>query len=163
MNSSRERLIEIDALRALAFIFVVVQHTLGGFSNIKGIPYSSYIIMKMMYIMAKPAVPIFLFISALVLVYAYRDKLDLKSYYKKRVKFIFIPYIIWSAISMYKLGNEERFANFFMQLIGGNAAYHFWYMGMVIRMFIYFPLILWAAKKIHAKNIRSGSPCFCFW
>jgi len=151
---NRERLIEVDALRALAFIFVVVQHTIGGFSNIEGIPYSSYIIMKMMYIMAKPAVPIFLFISALVLVYAYKDKLDLKKYYTKRVKFIFIPYIIWSAASMYKLGHEERFANFFLQLIGGNAEYHFWYMGMVIRMFIYFPLILWAAKKIHAMNIK---------
>ncbi|MHC1719740.1 MAG: acyltransferase [Clostridiaceae bacterium] len=157
---NRERLTEIDALRALAFIFVVVQHTLGGFSNIKGIPYASYIIMKLMYIMAKPAVPIFLFISALVLIYAHKERLNLKNYYLKRIKFIFIPYIIWSAISMYKLGNEERFANFIAQLIAGNAAYHFWYMGMVIRMFLYFPIILWIAKKIHAMNIQIRTAVF---
>jgi peptidoglycan/LPS O-acetylase OafA/YrhL len=75
--------------------------------------------------------------------------------------FIFIPYIIWSAISMYNLA-MKKICQFLMQLIGGNAAYHFWYLGMVIRMFIYFPLILWAAKKIHAMNIKIRIAVFLF-
>ena len=142
INMKQERLREIDILRAIAFIFVVVQHTLGGYSNIEGIPYNSFIIMKIIYIMATPAVPIFLFISAVALFYAHSKKLDLKKYYLKRVKYILVPYIIWSAINMIELGNEDRFKDFIIEVIGGNGAFHLWYMGMVIRIFLFFPIIL---------------------
>jgi len=157
---SQERLREIDVLRAIAFVFVVVQHTLGGFSNIKGLPYFSFTVMKLMYVMAKPAVPIFLFISALTLFYVYTKKFDFKSYYFKRIKYVFIPYIIWSAINMVKLGNQDRFKNFIIQLIAGNGAYHLWYMGMVLRVFLIFPIILWIANKIHLMNIKIRTSIF---
>jgi probable poly-beta-1,6-N-acetyl-D-glucosamine export protein len=150
----QERLKEIDILRAIAFIFVVVQHTLGGYSNIKGIPYASFTIMKLMYVMAKTAVPIFLFISAIALFYVYSKRFNYKSYYFKRIKYVFIPYIIWSAINMIKLGNKDRFKDFVIQLIAGNGAFHLWYMGMVLRVFLIFPIILWIAKKIHLMNIK---------
>lgn len=150
----QERLREIDILRAMAFIFVVVQHTLGGYSNIEGIPYNSYIIMKIIYIMATPAVPIFLFISAVALFYSHSKKLDLKSYYLKRIKYILVPYIIWSAINMIELGNEDRFKDFIIEVIGGNGAFHLWYMGMVIRIFLFFPIILWGIKKVYLLKVK---------
>lgn len=151
---TNERLKEIDVFRALAFIFVVVQHTLGGFSNIKGIPYSNYIFMKFMYVMAKTAVPMFLFISAVGLFYVYYKKFEWKKYYIKRIKFVLIPYIIWSAINMYKLGNEDRFKDFFIEIIAGNGAFHLWYMGMVIGLFLIFPVILWLVRKIHPLSVE---------
>ena len=154
INMTQGRLREIDILRAIAFIFVVVQHTLGGYSNIEGIPYSSFVIMKLIYIMATPAVPIFLFISAIALFYAHSKKFDYKSYYLKRVKYILVPYVIWSAINMIELGNKDRFKDFTIQVIGGNGAFHLWYMGMVIRIFIFFPIILWFAKRIHLLKVK---------
>lgn len=154
INMKQERLREIDILRAIAFIFVVVQHTLGGYSNIEGISYNSFIIMKFIYIMAIPAVPIFLFISAVALFYSHSKKLDCKSYYLKRIKFILVPYIIWSAINMIKLGNEDRFKDFIIEVIGGNGAFHLWYMGMVIRIFLLFPIILWLVKKVHLLKVK---------
>jgi peptidoglycan/LPS O-acetylase OafA/YrhL len=122
----QERLPEIDILRAIAFIFVVVQHTLGGYSNIEGIPYSSFTIMKLMYVMAKIAVPIFLFISAVALFYVHTKKFSCKSYYLKRIKYLLVPYIIWSAINMIKLGNEDRFSDFIIEIIAGNGGFHLW-------------------------------------
>lgn len=150
----QERLREIDILRAMAFIFVVVQHTLGGYSNIEGIPYSSFIVMKMIYIMATPAVPIFLFISAVALFYSHSKKLNYKSYYLKRIKYILVPYIIWSAINMVELGNEDRFKDFIIEVIGGNGAFHLWYMGMVIRIFLFFPIILWIVNKVKLLKVK---------
>ena len=150
----QERLREIDILRAIAFIFVVVQHTLWGYSNIEGIPYNSFIIMKIIYIMATPAVPIFLFISAVALFYSHSKKLDCKKYYLKRVKYILVPYIIWSAINMIELGNEDRFKDFIIEVIGGNGAFHLWYMGMVIRIFLFFPIILWIVKKVQLLEVK---------
>lgn len=150
----QERLREIDILRAMAFIFVVVQHTIGGYSNIEGIPYSNFIILKFIYIMAMPAVPIFLFISAVALFYAHSKKFNWKSYYLKRVKYILVPYAIWSAINMIELGNEDRFQDFVIEVIGGNGAFHLWYMGMVIRIFLFFPIILWIVKKVHLLKAK---------
>lgn len=157
-----DRLKEIDVLRTVAFIFVVVQHTLGGYSFIKGLPYTSFTVMKLMYTVAKPAVSIFLFISALTLFYVYSKNFNCKSYYIKKIKYILIPYIIWSAVNMIELGNEDRFNNFIIQLIAGNGAFHLWYMGMVLRVFLIFPVILWAAKKIHLMNIKIRTSTFIF-
>lgn len=156
----RERLNEIDILRGIAFIFVVVQHTLGGFSNIKGLPYSSYTVMKIMYVMGKPAVPMFLFISAVALFYVSFNNFDWKKYYAKRIKYILIPYVIWSAINMIKLGNEERFKDFIVQVIAGNGAFHLWYMGMALGLYLIFPILLWIAKRIHSLDIKIRTSLF---
>lgn len=158
----QERLQEIDVLRAIAFIFVVVQHTLGGYSNMEGLPYSSFTIMKLMYVMGKPAVPIFLFISAVALFYAHFKKFDCKSYYIKRLKYILIPYAIWSAINMIELGNEDRFNDFFLQVISGNGAFHLWYMGMVLGIFFVFPFILWIVRKAHLLKVKIKMGIFMF-
>lgn len=157
---NKVRLKELDILRATAFIFVVAQHTLGGFSNAKGINYFDYTVLKFLYVIAKTAVPIFLFISGVSLFYVYSDKFDWKKYYIKRFKYIFIPYVIWSAINMIKLGNEDRFQNFIEQIIAGNGGFHLWYMGMIIRLYLIFPLILWICKKIHSINIKIRSAIF---
>ncbi|MFL0197242.1 acyltransferase family protein [Clostridium sp. WILCCON 0269] len=39
-----------------------------------------------------------------------------------------------------------------MQILTGDSEYHLWYMGMILRLFIYFPIILWLAKKIRKQN-----------
>ncbi|PRR80123.1 Acyltransferase family protein [Clostridium liquoris] len=149
---TKKRLKELDIMRALAFIFVVTQHIIGGYSYIKKVPKNEHLILKMLYIVVKPAVPIFLTISAISLFYVYYDNFHWKKYYIKRVKYILIPYIIWSAINMYKLGNEHRFNNFIWQILSGNGAFHLWYMGMILRLYIYVPVILYIAKKIHNSS-----------
>lgn len=150
----KERLKELDILRAIAFIFVVAQHTLGGSANAKNISFFDYSILKFLYVIAETAVPIFLFVSGLSLLYVYADRFDWKKYYIKRLKYVLIPYVVWSAINMFELKTTERFQNFIVQLIAGNGAYHLWYMGMVLRLFLVFPIILFIAKKIHSANIK---------
>lgn len=148
---SRQRLQHLDVLRAIAFIFVVMQHILGGYSNLSGIRRFEYLILKFFYALAKPAVPIFLMLSAIALFYSYSESFSIKDYYFKRVKFVIIPYVLWSIINMVKLA-PERLSSFFLQLLAGNGVYHLWYMGMIIRLYLFFPLILWAAKKIHKQK-----------
>ncbi|AKA67338.1 acyltransferase family protein [Clostridium scatologenes] len=73
------RLKELDVLRAFAFIFVVEQHTMGGYFNIKGISYLYYEIFKFMYTLAKPAVAVFLCISGIVVSYSSLKKFVIKN------------------------------------------------------------------------------------
>jgi surface polysaccharide O-acyltransferase-like enzyme len=152
MKNKKERLKELDILRGLAFMFVVVQHTIGGFSNVKGIRFFDYSILKFLYVIAKTAVPLFLFISAISLFYVNYEKINLKQFYIKKLKYIVIPYVIWSAVNIYMLNNRECFNDFFMEIIAGNGAYHLWYMGMILRLYILFPIIFITAKKIHNSN-----------
>lgn len=148
-----KRLKEIDILKAAAFIFVVAQHTIGGYSNVKNLYFLDYLVLKFWYVIAKSGVPIFLFISGVLLFRVYRDKLNLKDFYVKKFKYIFIPYAIWSALNMYFMNNTERFSDFIIEILAGNGAYHLWYMGMIIRLFFVFPLIFYAAKRIHKSNV----------
>ncbi|WP_234121845.1 acyltransferase [Clostridium hydrogenum] len=151
--NSNKRLKEIDILKAAAFVFVVAQHTIGGYSNGKNLSLLEYSILKFLYVSAKPAVPIFLFISGVLFFKVYEEKLDIKKFYLKKIKYILIPYIIWSSLNMYFLKNTDRFKDFIIEIIGGNGAYHLWYMGMIVRLYLIFPLIFYAAKKIHKSNI----------
>jgi len=148
-----KRLKEIDILKAAAFIFVVAQHTIGGYSNVKNLYFLDCWILKFLYVIAKPGVPIFLFISGVLFFRAYGDKFNLKDFYVKKFKYIFIPYVIWSALNMYFMKNTERFSDFIIEILAGNGAFHLWYMGMVIRLFLVFPLIFYVAKRIHKSNI----------
>ncbi|MEW9095824.1 MAG: acyltransferase [Clostridiaceae bacterium] len=152
MNNT-DRLKELDVLRAISFIFVVEQHTMGGYSRIDGISYSYFQIFKFFYTLAKPAVAAFLCISAISLFYSYSKEFDWKKYYIKRITKVFIPYTLWSITYLFVFDKYTNLTNLFIQLLSGDAAYHLWYMAMIIRLYIYFPLILFAAKKIHEQNL----------
>lgn len=151
MNSSR-RLKELDILRALAFIFVVEQHSMGGYYNIKGISNLYYEIFKFFYTLAKPAVACFLCISAISLCYSYSENFNYKKYYMKRITGVLIPYTVWSMTYIYINKKYTNPTDLLLQILSGNACYHLWYMGMIIRLFIYFPIILLIAKKIHKQK-----------
>lgn len=98
---TKKRLKELDIMRALAFIFVVTQHIIGGYSYIEKVPKNERLILKMLYIVAKPAVPIFLTISAISLFYVYYDNFHWKKYYIKRVKYIL--FMLFTILAVYIL------------------------------------------------------------
>ncbi|WP_035293393.1 acyltransferase [Clostridium sp. KNHs214] len=152
-SGKSKRLKEIDVLRVIAFIFVVEQHSMGGYSNIKGISYSYFKIFKFVYTMAKPAAAAFFCISAITLLKSYSEKFDCKIYYTKRIKKIILPYMIWSIIFIFRYGKYEGFTNLFGQILSGNAYYHLWYMGMIMRIYLYLPIILFIANNIHNKKM----------
>ncbi|KOR25403.1 acyltransferase [Clostridium sp. L74] len=148
----KQRILELDVLRALAFIFVVIQHTLGGYSNSKMASYNDMLLLKFIYEIAKSAVPLFLTITGIVLFYSNYNNFSIKEYYSKKFTYIFLPYVIWSAICLIMLNKLNRFNDFFMQILSGNCCYHLWYMALLLRILIYFPLILILAKYIMKKN-----------
>lgn len=148
----KKRLLELDILRGFAFILVVIEHTLGGYSYSKDISISNLFISRFIYTMAKPAVVIFLTLTAMSLVYTYYDKFDLRSFYIKKLKFLVIPYIVFSFLDIVLLKHTDRMKSFIAQLASGNAAYHLWYMAMTLRIYLFFPLILLLIRKISKKS-----------
>jgi peptidoglycan/LPS O-acetylase OafA/YrhL len=148
----KERLAELDILRGIAFILVVVQHTIGGYSFSENISYRDLAVSRGIYIIAQPAVKIFLILMGMVLVYTYLDKFNYKTFYIKKIKFLIIPYVIFSILDACLLKDWEKFRNIFAQIVTGNTVYHFWYMGMAFRIYLYFPIIIIIIRTINKKS-----------
>ena len=159
---SKKRIIELDILRAAAFLFVVFQHTVGGFSYREGLSIENLLISKFIYIIAKPGVPIFLFLSAVTLIYTYGDKLNVRDFYIKKIKFLFMPFAIWSVYCVISKGHVLD-SSIIWTIISGDAQYHLWYMAMIIRIYLYFPLIYMFNKFLKKqKNYVQLTFFICF-
>lgn len=147
----KERLLEFDILRGLAFIFIVIQHTIGGFSFRDDITTNGLFISKFIYTIAKIATPLFVCLTGISLLYTYYEKFNAKDFYVKKLKFLVLPLVFWSLLIMY---NDDKSFNYDTALIifSGDAQFHLWYMGMILRVYLYFPLILFLTKIINTKN-----------
>lgn len=148
----RERIKELDVLRVIAFIFVVAQHILGGYSLRPDASFTEAMILGLFYVIAKPAVPIFLAVSAITLIHSSQKDFSVITFYKKRFLFIIIPYIIWSALNIIDAKTYTTFFNFLGRLLAGDARYHLWYMSMILRIYLFFPLILAVVNKLKTKG-----------
>lgn len=154
------RLKEIDILRALAFIFVVEQHTMGGYYRIEGISSFYYWFFITVYTFARPAVASFLFISALTMSKAeLSNNTKLLDFYVKKAKYILLPYILWSMLYMFIYKTHTTVVDIIYAILSGDAYFHLWYMGMFIRFLIYFPLCFYIFKKINLKKVYNQRIC----
>lgn len=157
---NQPNIIEIGIVRAVAIIAVVLIHVTATPSYV--VPWGS--LSAPFYLLANGlsmfAVPLFLLLSGLVLFYRYHDDWSLGqafAFYKKRLKYIVIPYLIWSLI--YYLYN--RFASgmpfgfdvlaFAELLKWGDANYHLYFMAIMIQLYLVFPLLMGLVRVLKLK------------
>ncbi|WP_440109515.1 acyltransferase [Paenibacillus sp. QZ-Y1] len=98
------------------------------------------------------AVPAFLFLSSLVLFYNYSSKVKEKgwmpAFYKKRLFYVFVPYLAWSliyfTIKQLLTGKEplEHAIPFAKQLLTGTAHTHLYFFLIILQFYVVFPLLL---------------------
>lgn len=148
----KERLLELDVMRGIAFLFIVLQHTIGGFSYRDDISFNDFVLAKFIYTAAQVGVVMFMFLTAVSLVYTYSEKIDIKDFYIKKLKFLVLPFVLWSLIIMINDGDPINYQSGLV-IFSGAAQYHLWYMGMILRVYLYFPIILWMIKKVKDKNL----------
>jgi len=156
----RERLNFIYLVRAFAIIGVIVVHVtstpVGDMTESSF--YSTYNLMNVLF---RFGTTTFLFLSAFVLFYNYYDrKLDgklLATFYKRRLLYIIVPYVIWSAayyvFQLWMLGgwsfvqSRASFPAFWQMLMSGDAYYHLYFIYINAQFYIAFPLLLWLLQR----------------
>lgn len=158
-----KRLEEIQFARAFAMFTVLFVHFSS--TGLTAMPVTS----EMFYVystfntIGKLGVPVFFFLSGLVLFYSYNKrpftKETMMSFYKKRMKFIIIPYVMISIfyfVAKTVIYNNyaslnEMLQQFFNQLLMGKAYTHLYFLFVLIQFYLVFPFILYVFKKVKVR------------
>ncbi|MFD0712888.1 acyltransferase [Paenibacillus sp. GCM10027626] len=154
----RERLPHVQLVRAIAIIGVVTVHSTAS-ATIDMKESGIYWAYNFFNIFFRMGTPTFLFLSAFVLFYSYFNRpLDgklLKNFYTRRLKFILVPYIVFSVIYFamlhvvfYKnrpLG--DTLSSFFDKLLHGQAYSHLYFIFINVQFYLLFPLLLMLFKR----------------
>ncbi|WP_018757961.1 acyltransferase [Paenibacillus terrigena] len=147
----KPKILEIQSLRGLAFLAVVMQHAVAHYAAVPEMQLEDGVMMTILLVLAKFAVPVFVFITGLVLFYNDKDDFNYGDFIKKRFSDIILPYLIWSAIYYVSTYGWNDLWRFLQMGFTGKASYHLWYVVMVMQFYLLFPLWRIAIRWLHAK------------
>ena len=155
-----KRLNEIQFARAFAMFAVLFVHfSSTGLGTV--LPESgTFYVYSTFNTLGKIGVPVFFFLSGLVLFYSYNKRPFTKdtiiSFYKKRLKYIIVPYIfisiLYFACKVYLYYDFTSLSvmlqRFFDELLHGKAYTHLYFLFVLIQFYLVFPLLLYVFKKV---------------
>ena len=137
------RLSEIDYLRAMACLSVVIVHITAGYLFLETTGELTRLILLFLNRALVYVVPAFLFISGLVLTYNYQNKtLNYFTFISKRIKNIIIPYFFWTVV-FYVIFVQQRVYEFSLpffleKLFLGDLVYHLYFVVLIIQFYLLF-------------------------
>ena len=157
----KERIAELELVRALGFLAVVYQHVIGVYMQAPGTDEQTAIVYGMLFHLLKFAVPAFIFITGLVLFYNYYEDVSYLGFMRKRVKEILLPYLLWSAVYFAfnpnpHINTEQSLAWNLAKMVGtGTASYHLWFVVMIFQFYLFYPLWqrLFRFLRRHASTV----------
>lgn len=156
-----EKVNYLDIYRGIAIIAVLMIHTTSfsvAYLPKESFLYPVYFFMNSVSIFAVPA---FLFLSSLVLVYNYADLAEQNwtRFYRKRLATITFPYLLWSLFYFLVVIDVEgssfltQWPNFFRDLLTGGNYTHLYFLVVIFQFYLLFPLFL---MLIRVRLVRSN-------
>ncbi|MDQ0170060.1 acyltransferase [Paenibacillus tundrae] len=153
----KERIVEIESLRGMAFAAVVLQHSIAHFSIVPETKLEDGVLLAILLMLTKFAVPLFIFITGMVLFYNTGDQLNYSRFMHKRLTDVIIPYVIWTLIYFVLTPNGirgigwQQLPELGLKLLTGKTTSHFWYIIMLIQFYVLFPLFLRAIRYVYHR------------
>jgi surface polysaccharide O-acyltransferase-like enzyme len=152
---TKSRIDEVDVLKGIAIIAVLMIHTTGSAVSTLYKSSISYLIFAFINRFSQFAVPAFIFASSMLLMYNYSDGDNWKLFYKKRFKNVLLPYIVWTmiyGIYLYVIYNEPLKSILTVEnLFFGGMFYHLYFIVIIVQLYLLFPILLYIYKCI-SKN-----------
>ncbi|HUC92118.1 MAG TPA: acyltransferase [Paenibacillus sp.] len=161
---ARERIEEVALLRALAFFAIVMQHSIAEYIYRADILQPDAVMLGMLFHFTRFGTPAFVFLSGVILIYNYSDKLAYGPYLRKRFNDILAPFlawtvIYWATISMvmdYSFADLNTWRELGRQLLKPTYGYHLWFIPMIFQFYLLLPLLLKLAAPL--RRFAMGEP-----
>ena len=151
MNSNDSYFDEVNIVRAFAILAVISSHVSDHFKIMSGITLLTSVYMAID-AFCHFAVPLFICISGFVLYNKYSGAIDIKTFYKKRLKSVVPQYLIFSTfylgvtyVGSLVLGTSVSFdiPHIIYRYATGGWYYHLWFFVLIIQFYVLYPVIVW--------------------
>lgn len=160
-QSGRTFIDELGITRALAILAVIFVHSTSKVEVMLEPDALLFPVYNFFNSFLKIGTTTFIFLSAFVLFYSYRNRDftlgSLKGFYFKRIKFILIPYAAFSmlyyGVQQYRKGvladlDWERVQTFLTLLLQGKVYPHLYFVFVNVQFYLLFPILLLLFKKM---------------
>lgn len=151
LSQMNKRVAYFDILNILACISVVYLHCNGivhQFSNTNA--WKGALVVE---VLCYFAVPVFLMLSGANLL-NYRKKYDTKTFFKKRLIKVLVPYLIWSLIYYIAYYNCFIPKDFIVKFLNCNIESVFWFFPTIIWLYLIMPLFSSIAERDELKTLK---------
>ncbi len=145
---------EADHLRGIAVVAVVIIHCTGFFRD-EEMPDWLFEGTLAVNALARFAVPLFIFVSGLVLSTRYWGRYDREAFYVRRGLNVVPQYLVWSVlyIGLYTaLGDAPGHVGPLLGIATGSAARHMWFFVIIMQLYVMYPII----AAVYADFERRG-------
>lgn len=160
-NKTRKpRITELDTLRGAAFLAVVLQHAIAHYFPLPATGLGDGVLMGLLLIASKFAVPLFVFMTGMSLFYSYDGEVRYTTFLRKRLKDIALPYLPWAVLyaiefQHVQLLDSEGWQKLGLMLFTGKASYHLWYVVMVFQLYLIFPPLQKLVKRVRPRSFTA--------
>jgi len=159
-KSRKPRISEIDILRGAAFLAVVLQHSIAHYFPLPVTGLGDGVLMGLLLIASKFAVPLFVFMTGMSLFYSYDGEVPYLTFMRKRLKDIALPYLPWALLyaaefQHVQLLDSSGWQKLGLMLFTGKASYHLWYIVMVFQLYLIFPPLQRLVKRLRPQSFAA--------
>ena len=151
-TARRERIYEWDILRTMAFAGVVLQHLLGAMARRLELGPTGRLFCAAAFEPVRFAVPMFVFLFGCALFYVHPDGVDYKSYLKKRMMQLAVPYVLWSLVYLLYAEKPLTPGGVLGDLLRERAGYHLWYVVMILQFVLVTPVFYAARRALRGRG-----------
>jgi len=158
---TKTKIAELDYLRGLAIIAIVMQHTMGYVNHPQAV-LGDVIVLSVIWQLLLFGVPAFILLTGATLFYTNSsfESFTYAKYLPKRVSQILIPYLLWTIFYYYFNGLQtsvnlwQQVTAIFYYVLTGRASYHLWFIVMIFQYYLLYPIFLKAliGIKTRVKN-----------
>jgi surface polysaccharide O-acyltransferase-like enzyme len=161
LEMNNQRLKEVDFAKGCSIIGVILIH--GTSQAVTKLPVSELFHHICLWInkWGNFSVPSFIMLSSLVLVYQHDTTLSVNEiilFLSKRIKYIFIPYILWS-IGYFYINNHfssgiyNYLTGLVLSIVQGTANYHLYFIILIMQYYLLLPILIWFLRKLELPKI----------
>ena len=151
----KKEIASIYYVRFFAMLMVVLVHTTAQYRHLFDVPTAQNAFYFFMNNIVRVEAGMFIMMMGIVFFYMYKDRPFKKdvffSYWKKRVVYILIPYIIWSLIYEVEMWHyQDRvlvWSEVWDRLLMGQSKYQLYFIFIVVQFYLIFPLIMMMVRK----------------